>query len=260
MPTYAILGTTGKTGGSILQLLLKAPNNKVNVYVRSKSKLHSQVPNLGDNKAVQVFEGALTDINVMASCLANVDVIFSAIGENENVPGSHMTQDAAQAIVAALCQDGFAESRKKVPKVILLSTMSLNPTLTAHEPKILQWVLARAFYNAYADVERAMDYLRLHKSWLNVTFIQPGALIEGEQKGHRLSMEDSGGGFVSYLDLAAGMIEVAQSDKYDGKGVSVAPTTDNKKFEWAAAGRIVRGLVWYFLPPLGWMGKSVGVF
>ncbi len=84
--------------------------------------------------------------------------------------------------------------------------------------------------------------------------------MEDEQKGHVLSLEESGGGFVSYLDLAAGMIEVAQSDDYQWQGVSVVPTSKDVKFEWKAPKQMVRGLIWHFLPSLGWMGKRLGMF
>ncbi|KAK4694588.1 hypothetical protein P7C71_g3019, partial [Lecanoromycetidae sp. Uapishka_2] len=260
MPKYAILGTTGKTGGSILTLLLKSPNNTINAYVRSKSKLLSQVPYLQENKSVHIFEGSLTDIDLIASCISNVDAIFSTIGVNENTPGTRMIQDSAQAIVAALCQNGPVKDEKRVPKIIFLSSASLNPVMHAHVPKFVQWFVSTAMSNAYADLTLAMDYLRLHKSWLNVTFIQPGGLVEDEQKGHRLSLEDSGGGFVSYLDLAAGMIEVAQSDGYEWKGVSVVPTSKDVKFEWKAPKQLVRGLVWHYLPSIGWIAKYIGVF
>lgn len=260
MPTYAILGTTGKTGGSILTLLLNDPNNSVNAYVRSKSKLLSQFPQLEENKTVHIFEGALTNIDLVAACLSNVDAVFSTIGENENTPGIRIIQDSVHAIVAALCHNGSMDSGKKVPKIMLLSSASLNTHMLAHEPKIMQWLVTTAFSNVYADLTLAMDYLRLHKSWLNVTFIQPGGLVEDKQRGHRLSLEESGSGFVSYLDLAAGMIEVAQSSGYEWKGVSVVPTSKDVKFEWKAPKQAIRGLVWYYLPSLGWMGKRVGVF
>lgn len=260
MPAYAILGTTGKTGGSILKLLLEDSNNTINAYVRSKPKLLSQFPNLEESKSVRIFAGALTDIDLIASCLSNVDCVFITIGENENTPGTRMVQDAAHAVVAALCQNRSVDSGNKAPKVLLLSSVSKNPVIFAQEPKIAQFVITTAMSNVYADLGLATDYLLLHKSWLNTTFIQPGGLVEDEQRGHRLSMEECGGGFVSYLDLAAGMIEVAQSDGYEGKGVSVVPTSKDIKFEWKAPRQVLRGLVWHFLPSLGWIGRRVGLF
>lgn len=261
MPTYAILGATGKTGSSLLTLLLQNPKNAIHAYVRSKSKLLTQFPHLDENKTVQIFEGALNDIPTLAACISGVETIFSVIGENENTPGLRIVQDSAHAIVAALCHLGCTRGAKNVPKVIFLSSASLNPRMYSHEPAVMHWFLWKALSNAYADVARAEEYLRLHESWLRVTFIQPGALVEDEQKGHALSLDRKGAvPFVSYLDLAAGMIEVAELGSFDGMGVSVTSTSDNVKFEWKAPKQLARGLVWNFAPSLAHAAKYVGLF
>lgn len=88
-----------------------------------------------------------------------------------------------------------------------------------------------AFSYTYADLALAEAYLRLHKSWLDVTFITPRVLVEDEQKGHVLTM-DHVKAFLSYPDLAAGMIEVAESGSYDWKQVGVSPTGKNVKIEY----------------------------
>ena len=55
--------------------------------------------------------------------------------------------------------------------------------------------------------------------------------MEDEQKGHVLTM-DNVKAFLSYPDLAAGMIEVAESGSYDWKQVGVSPTGKNVKIEY----------------------------
>ncbi len=262
MPTYAILGTTGKTGNALLTHLLNNPSNTIKAYVRSQSKLLSQFPNITDRKSVQIFEGALTNIPIIASCIENVDVIFSVLGENENTPGIRTAQDAAHAIVAALCHLGCTNGAANVPKIVTLSSASLNERMGADMPAVAHWLVSTAFSNAYADLARAEEFFRLHESWLKVTYIQPGALSEDErQLGHELSLDRKGAPpFVTYVDLAAGMIEVAEVGRFDGMGVSVVSKSADVKFEWKAPKQIVRGLVWHFAPSLGWMAKYVGVF
>lgn len=261
MSAYAIIGATGKTGSSLLTLLLKNPKNTVHAYVRSKPKLLTQFPHLEENQNVHIFEGALNNISMLASCISGVSTIFSVIGENENTPGLRIVQDSAQGIVAALCHLGCVKGTEKTPKVIMLSSASLNPEMSSEGPAIGHWVVWRAMSNAYADVGRAEEYLRLHKSWLRVTFIQPGALVEDEQKGHVLTLDRKGAvPFVSYLDLAAGMIEVAEVAEFDGMGVSVASASRDVKFEWKAPKQLARGLVWYYAPSLAYMAKYVGLF
>lgn len=262
MPTYAILGATGKTGNALLTHLLKNPENQIKAYARSKSKLLSQFPQIQENPLVQIFSGSLHDIPLIASCISNTDTIFSVLGENENTPGLHIALDAAHAIVAALCQLGCTSSAAKVPKVVTLSSSSINERMSADQPALMHWLIHAAFSNAYADLADAEKFLRLHESWLKVTFVQPGALSEDEQqKGHLLSLDRKGAPpFVTYLDLAAGMIEVAEAGEFEGMGVSVVSQSGDVRFEWKAPRQILRGLVWHFAPSVGWLARYMGLF
>lgn len=259
MPTYAILGTTGKTGGSLLTLLLKDPDNTVNAYVRSKSKLYAQQPQLKDNKSVRVFEGAITDIPLIASCIGDVGAVFVALGENENIPGMRIAQEAAQSVVAALVYARSTPHTTKVPKLVVLSSSSVNERVSANDPPFVHWMLMCALSNVYADLMHAENYYRLHKSWLTVTFMQPGGLVEDEQRGHKLSL-DHQKTFISYLDVAAGMIELAQPGTHDWMGVSIVPTSPDVKIERNAPGQLLRGLVWHVAPWVAKAGRSVGLF
>ena len=260
MPTYAILGASGYTGSSILTLLLKDPKNHINAYVRSKSKLLSLFPSLEENKSVRIFDGRLHDIPLMASCISpDVDTVFCVLGLNENIPGTRIAQDGAQAIVAALCYPNPKERAKNPPQIIFLSSASVNPRIAANEPPSILGFIKRALSHSYEDLALAEAYLRLHQSWLNVTFVTPGGLVEDEQKGHILSLDHSQT-FLSYPDLAAAMIEVAESSGYDWMGVGVLPKGKNVKIEWKAPGQIARGLVWHYLPWIGWAAKHLGLF
>ena len=94
--------------------------------------------------------------------------------------------------------------------------------------------------------------MRLHRSWLNATFVHPGGLVHDAQKGHAVNLEKTTSQtFLSYLDLAAGMIEVADAEgKYDWVGVSILPTSKDVKVEWRVPIFLVAGLTFHFLP---WM-------
>ena len=260
MPTYAILGASGFTGRSILTLLLKDPENRINVYVRSKSKLLSLFPGLEENKSVRIFHGRLDDIPLLASCISpDVNTVFCVLGLNENLPGIRIAQDGAQAIVAALCYPNPEGRAKKPPRIIFLSSASINPRIAAKEPPFILGFIKRALSYAYEDLALAEAYLRLHESWLNVTFVTPGGLVEDEQKGHVLSLDHSQT-FLSYPDLAAAMIEIAESGGYEWMGVGVLPKGKNVKIEWKAPAQMARGLVWHYLPWIGWAAKHLGLF
>ena len=252
MPNYTIMGATGNTGGALLNLLLKAPNTNIHAYVRSKAKLLTQNPGLDENARVNIFEGSISDVSLIASALSPIiDVAFCVLAINENTPGIRVAQDTTQSVIAALCHIRTADATAKLPKLIFLSSASLNPTLYEKDPAILHAFISRAFSNVYADLAFAEKDLRLHESWLSATFVQPGALVEDVQKGHALSL-DQCSPLISYLDLAAGMIEIAESGKYDWKGVSLVATSKDVKFPYKAPPQILRGLVWHFAPWLYW--------
>lgn len=260
MPTYAVLGGTGTTGQALLRLLLQSPKNTVNAYVRSKAKLHKLSPQYKDNDSLQVFEGAITDVSVFADCISNVSAVFCVLGANENLPGVRIVQDAAHSIVAACCQLRAQDPTVSLPKILFLTSASINPHLCRDLPKPAHWLLLTALSYTYEDLRYAEDYLRLHKSWLNVTFIQPGGLVQDTQRGHALNL-DRQQTFLSYMDLAAGMIEAAtvDGDQYKWKGVSVVPTKDGTKIEWRVPFYMAQGLLAHYLPSVFWVGRSLNL-
>ena len=93
-------------------------------------------------------------------------------------------------------------------------------------------VLERAAGHVYHDLRLAEEYLRSHE-WIKQVYIKPGGLVHDTPKGHILSTERQQT-FLSFLDLAAGMVEVADADddKWDLKNVSVIPASPGTRFEW----------------------------
>ncbi|KAL8643844.1 MAG: hypothetical protein Q9226_008085 [Calogaya cf. arnoldii] len=260
MPTYAILGATGKTGGALLELLLKDPNNHINAYVRSKAKLLEQRPDLEKNENIDIYEGSIFDIHLIASTLnPRVHTAFCVLATNENIPGTRIAQDTACSVIAALSLLRNTDVNFTPPKLIFLSSASLNATMSAQLPAIAKALITRAMSHVYADLRFAENNLRLHWSWLDATFVQPGGLTEDVQKGHTLSKDKMSDGFVSYLDLAAGMIEIAESGTYNWMGVSVNATAKDVKFEPNAPPQILRGLVWHCAPWLYWTCRSLSI-
>ena len=261
MPTFAVLGATGATGQALLDILLQSPKNTVNAYVRSKARLHKLAPQHSNNENLHVFEGALTNIDVVANCISNTSAVLCVLGATENDYGIHIGQDAAHSIVAACCQLRTREPSCKLPKIAFLTSASINPYLCRDMPTIGRWAIHTGFSYLYEDLEHAEAYLRLHKSWLDVIFIQPGGLVQDTQKGHALSL-DRQQTFLSYPDLAAGIIEAATAggDQYSWKGVSVVPTSNDTKIEWKVPIYVMKGLTTHYLPAVAWVLKSLKIF
>ena len=250
MPTYTIIGATGKTGGALLKLLLERPDSHINAYVRSKQKLVENWPGTDENKKVSISTGSLDDIPSLASAVApGVDAVFMVVGQNESYPGMRIAQDSSQALIAALCYARSQSPDVKLPKLLFLSSATINPRISANAPWLVHEIVYTALSYAYEDLELAERYLRMHESWVEAIFVQPGALVEDEQKGHAVGL-DVLSDFVSYYDLAAGIIEIAESGKYAWQGVGVRATSRDVRFEPNAPKQMIRGLIWHFFPVL----------
>lgn len=92
MPTYAILGSTGNCGTALIHNLLKSSDNKINAYCRNVAKLHKLVPEVIDNKQVQVFTGSITDVELMEACVRDTQAVFMVATTNDNIPGCRISQ------------------------------------------------------------------------------------------------------------------------------------------------------------------------
>ncbi|GAM38506.1 averufin oxidase [Talaromyces pinophilus] len=228
MRTYAILGATGSTGGSILQLLLEnqASTNSIilHVYCRAREKLLRQFPSISSRPDVQIFEGSIDDIGLMAACLAGTDVVFSCVAENENIPDLRIARYTSMAIITALKQNQNS-SPFRAPHVVVLSAAPVNPVQTAKMPAMVRWLVTRAFSHVYADLRVAEQMYRNENGWLPATFVQAPGLTPGPIQGHQIHHCESSEtpAFLSYLDLAAAMIEVADrgpDETYDWVAVA----------------------------------------
>lgn len=252
MPSYAILGATGNCGRSLLQILSQDPTASVHAYVRSGAKLRSQNRSLGiDDTNLSIYEGSISDTAVIRSCITGTRAVFLAIALSHNQPECTVAQETARSVVAALKEIRAQDPLAKLPRVIVLSSATIDDHLSRHVPRLVRWLLLTCSSYVYADLVEAEKYLRAHGDWLSTTFMKPGGLAQDVQRGHELSTERDHT-FISYLDLAAGMVEVAdaEGEKWDMANVSVVPAGGNRGagFEWMAPVNLVKGLLCHFFP------------
>jgi putative NADH-flavin reductase len=255
MPTYAVLGATGNTGQSLLNVLTQTPSNKIHAYCRSRSKLKTLQPNVVTSPNVQVFEGSLSNQETIRDCIKHTHAVFLAVAVSGNVPGNTIARDTARVVIAALKESRDSNATIKLPKLIVLSAAAIEPAFNKDIPTLALNLLLCAESNIYNDLIAAESLLRNEQSWLSVTFVKPGALTIDTQKGHRLTMQ-SPKGVVSFMDLAAAMVEVADAgDEYEWKAVSVDPVAENVAFPWQNVPLLVKGLVYHFFPwAYQWLG------
>jgi putative NADH-flavin reductase len=255
MPTYAVLGATGNTGQSLLKVLTQTPTNKIHAYCRSKSKLENLQPDTVVNPNVRVFEGGLHNTDIIRDCIKDTHAVFLAVAVSGNVPGNTIAQDTARVVIAAMKELRDTDATSRLPKLVVLSAAPTQPEFTKDMPSLALTLLLCAESNIYNDLVAAESLLRNEQDWLSVTFIKPGALTIDSQKGHKITMQ-SPQGVVSFMDLAAAMVEVADSgDQYDWKAVSVDPFAKDVAFPWQNVPLLVKGLLYHFFPwAYRWLG------
>lgn len=200
---------------------------------------------------MNIFEGSIQDIDLLAKCIADCKAVFLVLSTNDNIPGCSLAQDTAAAVIEALqtLKNRSSDGEMVMPKLILLSSATIDAHFSRHVPRLLQLILLRSASHVYNDLLVTEKLLRSQESWLTSTFVKPGALSVDIQRGHQLSLTDQDGP-LSYLDLAAAMIEAADNEngEYDMKDVSVLTANGKAKFPTGTPLCILLGLLRHVFP------------
>lgn len=254
----AMFGATGKAGRETLKQLRrqqKSSSLQLNLYVRSAEKLEGLFPGIQSDPFCKIFEGAITDTELVARCCTQVDTIICTLGENENTPAVTIMEDAANCILVALQRLEQGAVHWKKPKLVLLSSATWNPKLAADRPAFVHWMIKTAFYYPYADLLRAQAKYLAAPNLLSTVFIQPPLLVEDEGSGAAISTESVRLG-CSYVDLGEGIANVVLEKKYHfltAVGVSSQNGDRPARYAPIILYRVSRGMfnnVWYFLFPI----------
>ncbi|KAK1751362.1 NAD-dependent epimerase/ dehydratase [Echria macrotheca] len=252
MPAYAVLGATGNTGTALIRLLLQSPDNQIHAFCRDKAKLARLLPEAVPHPNVQVYEGSITDVPLIGSAIRGTRAVFLVTSTNDNVPGFRVGQDVALSVLQALREDAkLGGPSAALPKLILLSSATLDDVLSSGTPRLLRRILLWSASNVYEDLRRTEAILRAEEDWVTTIYIKPGALSVDIQRGHALSLTEESSP-LSYLDLAAGMIEAADDGegKWDYRNVGVINTNGRAKFPQGTVLCIITGLLRHFFPSL----------
>jgi uncharacterized protein YbjT (DUF2867 family) len=141
MSRYAILGATGRTGSSILKLLKASPTAKIKVLVRSKAKLEKVVPESTSNPNISIFESSISEISTLSQCLTNTKAVFLTVAVVGNVPETTIAQETAHAVVQALTRLKEKNVTFKPPRLIVLSSASIDNKVWTTTPAIVHNIL-----------------------------------------------------------------------------------------------------------------------
>ncbi|KAL8747705.1 MAG: hypothetical protein Q9190_000446 [Brigantiaea leucoxantha] len=250
MSTYAVLGATGNCGSALIQILSQSPNVEVNAYCRNKVKLLRMMPEALNSKKVKVFDGRIDDLGLITSCVRGCRAVFIAVTTNDNIPGCSLSQDTAHSVISALKKiKEESGPNAKLPKLVLLSSATIDDRLAHKMPKWFRPIMLTAASHVYDDLKNAEKFLRAQQDWVSTIFIKPGGLAVDKQRGHKLSLDEEES-FISYLDLSAAMVEAAddKEDRYDVKNVSVNNTGGSAAFPRGTPLCIVYGLLRHYFP------------
>ncbi|CAO2648470.1 Nn.00g077370.m01.CDS01 [Neocucurbitaria sp. VM-36] len=252
MSTYAVLGSTGNCGTALIENLLKSDAaTSINAYCRNKNKLIRLLPQINHSKRVKIFEGSITDVDIMALCIKDCKAVFMVVTSNDNIPGCTLGQDQAKSVISALerLKSQAAPGTLQMPKLVLLSSATIDDHLARKMPWWFRPIMLTAASNVYHDLRVAETFLRAQQDWVSTIFIKPGGLSVDIQRGHKLNL-DQEESFISYLDLAAAMIEAADCAEgiYDMKNVSVVNANEGARFPPGTPKCIVMGLLRHFFP------------
>ncbi|KAL2819631.1 hypothetical protein BDW59DRAFT_174754 [Aspergillus cavernicola] len=258
MPSYAVLGATGNTGRALVQVLLDRTESQVHAYCRSQEKLLRLCPGVADPERVLVFEGRLDSCSLIDDCLRGTDAVFLVVAIVDNMPGCTVAMQTAEAVVASLRRLQSENPSMALPRLIMLSSASLEESFCDDVPAAVHWVLKTAVSHLYRDLAAAESFLRAQSDWLSATFVKPGGLVHDQARGHEVRL-DKAQTPLSFLDLAAGMIEVGEAgdDRYRMRSVSVIPTSREVKFPWDGMYYAVTGLLFHFFP---WTYQFIGEY
>ena len=116
-------------------------------YCRSKQTLIKLLPEAAENNYVKVFEGHLENVELLEECMRGTRAVFLAVAVTENVPGCSIAIDTANVVIQALKQ--MKKRQTKLPKLVVLSSASLEPKFMSDDPKLGRSVALCAFSNIY---------------------------------------------------------------------------------------------------------------
>ncbi|EFX02673.1 NAD-dependent epimerase [Grosmannia clavigera kw1407] len=254
--TYAVVGSTGNCGTALIENLWKRDNSIIHAYCRNRAKLLQKLPFTQGSKRVAIFEGGIDDVPLMVQCVTGCRAIFLVVSTNDNIPGCSLGQDTAKSLITALCdiKDEITTNPNQngstgtlLPKIVLLSSSTLDDHLSRHLPPTLRRLLVRAASHVYNDLAETEKLLRAEKDWLTSLYAMPGALSVDIQRDHAISLTDHDGP-LSYLDLAAAMIEAVDDEA--GQAVTMAQTS-TREIQAATLQRFIEG--WASWTPEGFL-------
>ena len=145
MSAYAILGAIGQTGSSILKLLRESSTANINVLVRSRSKLEELYLSLLQAKHQSLQRQYLGPRHTM--CLPSQHMRrFPDRRRERKYTRMYDIHRTAKVVVRALRTLKEEDENIRMPRLVVLSAVSLDDRFWKGVPQILHTIMYKAAY------------------------------------------------------------------------------------------------------------------
>lgn len=235
MPIHAVLGATGGTGSAILRCLLSSqiPDLRINILVRSKSKLLQAFPQLEltSSATITIFEAPISNEDTLKTCIEGASTIYTCVATNHASREVDIALTTAARLVAALGQLRKDQgSEYKTPVVLFNRSLALNSDVQMPIPGFVKRFMVFAVWAIYEDLLKAGAlYARAEKDGLLscITADPPGLMDPKgtEATGYKLMERGKATASMNYADFGIAMVELGQRrEEFGGKIVGVSAT------------------------------------
>jgi len=253
MSIHAILGATGGTGSAILRYLLSSriPDLRINILVRSKSKLLEAFPRLESTSSatITIFEAPISDESALQACLQGASTIYACVATNHASRKVDITFTAAARLIAALGQLRQDEgSEYKAPAVVLIRSLSLNSDVKISVPGFMKSFFIWAIWFVYEDLIKACGLYSVAEKDGLLTLItaDPPMLMDPEgtkATGYEIMLSGKASSRLSYADFGVAMVELGQRrEEFGGKIVGISATGPVRTTVWPSLVTVFMGL------------------
>lgn len=235
MPVHTILGATGGTGSAILRCLLSSqiPDLRINILVRSRSKLLQAFPHLEltSSATITIFEAPISNEDTIKACIKGASTIYVCVATNYASRKVNIALTTAERLVTALSQLRKDQgSEYKTPVVLCIRSSALNSDVQMPIPGFLKMFMVFAVWFIYEDLLKASAlYARAEKDGLltRITADPPGLMDPNgtEATGYMLILRGKTTASMNYADFGIAMVELGQRrEEFGGKIVGVGAT------------------------------------
>lgn len=201
-----VIGASGKSGQQVVEKALAA-GHTVTAFVHNAADYQAPA-------GVRVLAGDATNTALIGQAVAGQDAVLDAIGGHTPFLTTHLEENTAKAVIAAMQQHG-------VRRLLVISVLGVGDS-QAQATFLYEHILMPTFLHGAVPDKEAME-AAVKASNLDFVLVRPPFLsddpatgsvhvVTGEDKAHKITR----------ADLAQFMVEQLTSDQYVGQAVTVA--------------------------------------